>query len=74
MRPAGSAPVVVGVQHDEAPAREPILQVVRGTDAGDTRPDDEDVDITDILGLHWCHASVDAKRPPLSNRALPVGL
>ncbi len=51
MGPPGSAPVVLRVQDDEGPVGELISQVVRGSDAGDTGADDEDVDVTGVLGL-----------------------
>jgi hypothetical protein len=42
------ASVVLCVEDDEGPVGELFLQVVRGADPGDPRPDDEDVD---VLGL-----------------------
>ena len=43
--PPGAAAVVLGLEDDERPVREPLLQVVRGADAGDPGADDEDVDV-----------------------------
>jgi hypothetical protein len=40
--------VVLSVQQDEGPVREPLAQVVGGADAGHAGADDEDVDVTGV--------------------------
>ena len=48
VRPPGPAVTVACLKDDEAPAGEPLPQVVRGADPGDSRPDDEEVDLPGV--------------------------
>jgi hypothetical protein len=62
--------VVLRVQQDEGPVREPLAQVVGGADAGDAGADDEDVDMAGVV-----HAvAVEPRHGPWCSRRHPTYL